>query len=110
MKKLPIYLQIFRSHLYHQFFTDELFKLLSLDQFLCADEKHERTVGRSQHTVDPAEGDAVRGYFQPSASVHLGVVPSFEAFGSFFLQHIWFLLFRVIKKADRFLLSICLCI
>ena len=49
MKKLSTYLQIFRSHFYYQFFTDELFKLLSLDQFLCADEKHERTVGRSQH-------------------------------------------------------------
>ena len=57
MKKLPIYLQIFRSHLYHQFFTDELFKLLSLDQFLCADEKHERTVGRPQHTVNLVDTD-----------------------------------------------------
>ena len=88
MKKLSTYLQIFRSRLYHQFFTDELFKLLSLDQFLCADEKHERAVGRSQHTVDPAEGDAVRGHLQPFVAVHLGVVPIFEAFGSFFLQHI----------------------
>ena len=57
MKKLSTYLQIFRSHLYHQFFTDELFKLLSLDQFLCADEKHERTVGRSQHTVNLVDAD-----------------------------------------------------
>ena len=57
MKKLSSYLQIFRSHLYHQFFTDELFKLLSLDQFLCADEKHERAVGRSQHTVDLVDAD-----------------------------------------------------
>ena len=59
MKKLSTYLQIFRSHLYHQFFTDELFKLLSLDQFLCADEKHERAVGRSQHTVDLVDADVV---------------------------------------------------
>ena len=58
MKKLSSYLQIFRSHLYHQIFTDELFKLLSLDQFLCADEKHERAVGRSQHTVDLVDADA----------------------------------------------------
>ena len=50
-------MQIFRDHLYHQFFTDELFKLLSLDQFLCADENHERTVGRSQHTVDLVDTD-----------------------------------------------------
>ncbi len=50
-------MKIFRSHLYHQFFTDELFKLLSLDQFLCADEKHERAVGRSQHTVDLVDAD-----------------------------------------------------
>ena len=57
MKKLSTYLQIFRSRLYHQFFTDELFKLLSLDQFLCADEKHERAVGRSQHTVDLVDTD-----------------------------------------------------
>ena len=57
MKKLSSYLQIFRSHLYHQFFTDELFKLLSLDQFLCADEKHERAVGRPQHTVDLVDAD-----------------------------------------------------
>ena len=34
-----------------------MFKLLSLDQFLCADEKHERTVGRSQHTVNLADAD-----------------------------------------------------
>ena len=34
-----------------------MFKLLSLDQFLCADENHERTVGRSQHTVDPVDAD-----------------------------------------------------
>ena len=59
MKKLSSYLQIFRSHLYHQFFTDELFKFLSLDQFLCADEKHERAVGRSQHTVDLVDADAI---------------------------------------------------
>ena len=57
MKKLSSYLQIFRSHLYHQFFTDELFKLLSLDQLLCADEKHERAAGRSQHTVDLVDAD-----------------------------------------------------
>ena len=57
MKKLSSYLQIFRSHLYHQFLTDELFKLLSLDQFLCADEKHERAVGRSQHTVNFVDAD-----------------------------------------------------
>ena len=57
MKKLSSYLQIFRSHLYHQFLTDEVFKLLSLDQFLCADEKHERAVGRSQHTVDLVDAD-----------------------------------------------------
>ena len=57
MKKLSSYLQIFRSHLYHQFFTDELFKFLSFDQFLCADEKHERAVGRSQHTVDLVDAD-----------------------------------------------------
>ena len=57
MKKLSSYLQIFRSHLYHQFFTDELFKLLSLDQLLCADEKHERAVGRSQHTVNLVDTD-----------------------------------------------------
>ena len=57
MKKLSTYLQIFRSRLYHQFFTDELFKLLSLDQFLCADEKHERAVGRSQHTVNLVDAD-----------------------------------------------------
>ena len=44
MKKLSTYLQIFRSHLYYQFFTDELFKLLSLDQFLCADEKHDKLI------------------------------------------------------------------
>ena len=50
-------MQIFRSHLYRQFFTDELFKLLSLDQFLCADEKHERAVGRSQHTVNLVDTD-----------------------------------------------------
>ena len=37
--------------------TDELFKFLSLDQFLCADEKHERAVGRSQHTVDLVDAD-----------------------------------------------------
>ena len=30
---------------------------LSLDQFLCADEKHERTVGRSQHTVNLVDAD-----------------------------------------------------
>ena len=30
---------------------------LSLDQFLCADEKHERAVGRSQHTVDLVDAD-----------------------------------------------------
>ena len=57
MKKLSTYLQIFRSHLYHQLLTDELFKLLSLDQFLCADEKHERAVGRSQHTVNLVDTD-----------------------------------------------------
>ena len=57
MKKLSTYLQIFQSRLYHQFLTDELFKLLSLDQFLCADEKHERAVGRSQHTVDLVDAD-----------------------------------------------------
>ena len=57
MKKLSTYLQIFRSHLYHQFFTDELFKLLSLDQFLCADEKHEGAVGRAEHTVDLVDAD-----------------------------------------------------
>ena len=57
MKKLSTYLQIFRSHLYHQFFTDELFKLPTLDQFLCADEKHERTVGRPQHTVNLVDAD-----------------------------------------------------
>ena len=57
MKKLSSYLQIFRSHLYHQFFTDELFKFLSFDQFLCAGEKHERTVGRSQHTVNLVDAD-----------------------------------------------------
>ena len=34
-----------------------MFKLLSLDQFLCVDEKHERTVGRSQHTVDLVDAD-----------------------------------------------------
>ena len=34
-----------------------MFKLLSLDQFLCADEKHERAVGRSQHTVDLVDAD-----------------------------------------------------
>ena len=90
--------------------ADVLFKRLSLDQLFRPDEQNEGAVGRAEHTVDPAEGDAVRGYFQPSASVHLGVVPSLEPVGSFFLQHIWFLLFRVIKKADRFLLSICLCI
>ena len=56
-KKLSSYLQTFRSHLYHQFFTDELFKFLSFDQFLCADEKHERAVGRSQHTVDLVDAD-----------------------------------------------------
>ena len=88
MKKLSTYLQIFRSRLYHQFLTDELFKLLSLDQLLCADEKHERAVGRSRHTVDPAEGDAVRGHFHPFVADHLGVVPSLEPFGSFLLQHI----------------------
>ena len=37
--------------------ADVLFKLLSLDQFLCADEKHERAVGRSQHTVDLVDAD-----------------------------------------------------
>ena len=57
VKKRSSYLQIFRSHLYHQFFTDELFKFLSLDQFLCADEKHERAVGRSQHAVDLVDAD-----------------------------------------------------
>ena len=57
MKKLSTYLQIFQSRLYHQFLTDELFKLLSLDQFLCADEKHERAVGRSQHTVNLVDTD-----------------------------------------------------
>ena len=57
MKKLSSYLQIFRSHLYHQFFTDELFKLLSLDQFLCADEEDEGAVGRSQHTVNLVDAD-----------------------------------------------------
>ena len=57
MKKLSTYLQIFQSRLYHQFFTDELFKLLSLDQFLCADEKDERAVGRSQHTVNLVDAD-----------------------------------------------------
>ena len=88
MKKLSAYLYIFRNLLYHQFLTDELFKLLSLDQFLCADEKHERAVGRSQHTVNPAEGDAVRGHFHPFVAVHLGVVPSLEPVGSFLLQHI----------------------
>ena len=59
VKKLSTYLQIFRSYLYHQFFTDELFKLLSLDRLLCADEKHERAVGRSQHTVDLVDADAI---------------------------------------------------
>ena len=34
-----------------------MFKLLSLDQFLCADEKHERAVGRSQHTVNLVDAD-----------------------------------------------------
>lgn len=29
----------------------------------------------------PTEGDTVRGHFQPFVTVHLGVVPSFEAFG-----------------------------
>ena len=57
MKKLSTYLQIFQSRLYHQFLTDELFKFLSLDQFLCADEKHEGAVGRSQHTVDLVDTD-----------------------------------------------------
>ena len=52
MKKLSTYLQIFRSHLYHQFFTDELFKLLSLDQFLCPDEQNEGAVGAAEHAVD----------------------------------------------------------
>ena len=57
VKKLSTYLQIFRSYLYHQFFTDELFKLLSLDQLLCADEKHERAVGAAEHTVDFVDAD-----------------------------------------------------
>ena len=34
-----------------------MFKLLSLDRFLCADEKHERAVGRSQHTVNLVDAD-----------------------------------------------------
>ena len=37
--------------------ADILFKLPALDQFLCADEKHERAVGRSQHTVDLVDAD-----------------------------------------------------
>ena len=57
MKKLSTYLQIFRSHLYHQFFTDELFKLLSLDQFLCADKQNEGAVGAAEHTVDLVDAD-----------------------------------------------------
>ena len=57
MKKLSTYLQIFQSRLYHQFFTDELFKFLSLDQFLCADEKDEGAVGRAEHTVDLVNAD-----------------------------------------------------
>ena len=57
MKKLSTYLQIFRSHLYHQFFTDELFKLLSLDQFFRPDKQNEGAVGRSQHTVDLVDAD-----------------------------------------------------
>ena len=57
MKKLSTYLQIFQSRLYHQFLTDELFKLLSLDQFLCADEKDEGAVGRAEHTVDLVDTD-----------------------------------------------------
>ena len=50
-------MQIFRSRLYHQFFTDELFKLLSLDQFLCADKQNEGAVGRAEHTVDLVDAD-----------------------------------------------------
>ena len=34
-----------------------MLKFLSLDQLLCADEKHERTVGRPQHTVNFVDAD-----------------------------------------------------
>ena len=37
--------------------ADVLFKLPALDQLLFADEKHERSVGRSQHTVDLVDAD-----------------------------------------------------
>ena len=57
MKKLSSYLQIFRSHLYHQFFTDKLFEFLSLDQFLCADKQNEGAVGAAEHTVDLVDAD-----------------------------------------------------
>ena len=73
----------FRSD--HQLGADVLLKLLALDQLLRTNKQDEGTLGRSQHTVDPAEGDAVRGYFHPFVAVHLGVVPSLESLGSFFL-------------------------
>ena len=37
--------------------ADVLFKLLSLDQFLCPNEQDEGAVGRSQHTVDLVDAD-----------------------------------------------------
>ena len=37
--------------------ADILLELPAFDQFLCADEKHERAVGRSQHTVDLVDAD-----------------------------------------------------
>ena len=45
MKKLSSYLQIFRSHLYHQLLTDELFKLLSLYQLFVPTNKTKGQLG-----------------------------------------------------------------
>ena len=43
--------------------ADVLFKLPALYQFLCADEKHERAVGRSQHTVGLVDADVAVSLF-----------------------------------------------
>ena len=41
----------------HHLLADVLLKFLSLDQLLCANEKHERAVGRSKHTVNFVDAD-----------------------------------------------------
>ena len=47
----------FFADLQDQRIADKLFKLLALDQFLCADEQNKRAVRLAQHTVDFVHSD-----------------------------------------------------